>query len=129
MTTELTVLILAALLQVAQFALMAVPLNIQLGPEATSGPRDEPLQPSGTPARLKRAFDNHFEGLILFTIAAVVISVSGQSTPVTAACAWLYLSARVLYIPAYAFGLTPWRSVIWAVGFFATITMLVAALL
>jgi uncharacterized MAPEG superfamily protein len=34
----------------------------------------------------------------------------------------------VLYVPAYAFGLSPWRSLIWAVGFLATTLMLVTAL-
>jgi uncharacterized MAPEG superfamily protein len=72
--------------------------------------------------------NNHFEGLILFGIAAVVISVTGQSTGLTAACAWAYLAARILYIPAYVFGLVPWRSLIWAVGWIATFVMLVAAL-
>ncbi|MDP1577536.1 MAG: MAPEG family protein, partial [Cypionkella sp.] len=38
-------------------------------------------------------------------------------------------AARVLYVPAYAFGLRPWRSAIWAVGFFATLTLIVAALI
>ena len=40
-----------------------------------------------------------------------------------------HLAARVLYIPAYAFGWTPWRSAIWGVGFLATLTMLIAALI
>ncbi len=42
----------------------------------------------------------------------------------------LYLPcARVLYVPAYAFGWVPWRSLIWAVGLVATLLLLVAALL
>ncbi|NCU21433.1 MAPEG family protein, partial [Candidatus Falkowbacteria bacterium] len=44
-------------------------------------------------------------------------------------CAFTYLGARILYVPAYAYGWTPWRSVIWAVGFFATVAMLIAALI
>jgi uncharacterized MAPEG superfamily protein len=48
---------------------------------------------------------------------------------VTETCAWAYLAARVAYVPAYAFGLTPWRSVIWAGGLIATTIMLVAALI
>ena len=72
---------------------------------------------------------NHFEGLILFTLAVVVISLSGQSTWFTGLCAWVYLLARILYVPAYALGLVPWRSALWAAGFFATVLMLVAALL
>ena len=131
MTPELTVLTLAALLQVVQFALYAVPANMELGPGYTTSARDrEPSrQMSDRTARLGRAMDNHFEGLILFTIACVVIAVSGQSTGFTAACAWAYLIARIAYIPAYYLGLRPWRSLIWMVGFAATALMYLAALL
>ena len=131
MTPELTALTLAALLQAVQFLLYAIPANLELGPGYTMSARDrEPTRPlSPRTARLGRALTNHFEGLILFTIAVVTITLSGQSTPFTAACAFTYLGARVLYIPAYAFGLRPWRSLIWAVGFLATLLMLLAALL
>jgi len=131
MTPELTALTLAGLLQVAQFVLMAIPVNIDLGTRWTMSSRDDaPSQSlSPTSARLKRALENHFEGLILFTLAVVVVTLSGQSTTFTSICAWTYLLARVLYVPAYAFDLTPWRSIIWGVGFFATLLMLLAALL
>jgi len=131
MTPELTALTLAALLQVVQFILFAVPANLELGPGYTSSARDrEPSRQLSTKtARLQRALNNHFEGLILFTIACAVITLSNGSTPFTAACAYTYLGARILYIPAYYFGLRPWRSLIWAFGFFATTLMLLAALL
>jgi uncharacterized MAPEG superfamily protein len=130
MTPELTALTLAALLQMVQFVLFAVPANLELGPDYTAGPRDNAPKRALSPrtARLQRALNNHFEGLILFGIAATVIHTTGQSTPLTAACAWAYLGARLLYIPAYAFGWTPWRSLIWAVGWFATLILLLAAL-
>ncbi len=135
MTPELTVLALAALLQVVQFALMAIPANLELGVGKTASPRDTsrlktPLveQVSDRTGRLMRAFTNHFEALILFTIAVVVVSVSDQSTGFTAACAWVYLGARVLYIPAYALGWVPWRSFIFFVGLLATTLMILAAL-
>ncbi|QIE56835.1 MAPEG family protein [Pikeienuella piscinae] len=128
MTPELTVLTLAGLVQVAQYFLMGVPANMQLGPEKTAGPRDEPLALSGVAGRMKRAMDNHFEGLILFTIAVVTVTLGGAAGGFTATCAWVYLIARILYVPAYAFGWTPWRSVIWFGGFLSTIAMLLAAL-
>ena len=136
MTPELTALTLAALLQVVQYVLMSVPANLELGPAKTLGPRDP--QSLGTPlmeqvsprtGRLIRALDNHFQGLILFTVAVLVVTLSGQSTGFTQACAWTYLIARVAYVPAYAFGLRPWRSLIWLVGFLATAAMLIAVLL
>ncbi len=86
-------------------------------------------QVSDRTGRLYRAFNNHFEALILFTIAVVVVTFGDQSTAFTAACAWVYLGARVLYIPAYAFGWVPWRSLIFFVGFLATMFMILAALI
>ncbi|MGK8233416.1 MAPEG family protein [Roseovarius sp. MS2] len=131
MTPELTALALAALLQAVQFVLYAIPANLELGPGYTMSARDrEPTkQLSPKTARLGRALSNHFEGLILFTIAVVVVTLGATSSPVTAACAYTYLAARVAYIPAYYFGLRPWRSLIWAVGFGATLLMLLAAVL
>ena len=131
MTPELTALTLAGLLQMVQFILFAVPANLELGTRYTAGPRDTPPErPFSTlTARLQRAMNNHFEGLILFTLATLVITLSNQSTAVTQTAAWTYLAARLLYIPAYAYGWTPWRSAIWAVGWTATLTMMVAALL
>jgi len=131
MTPELTALALAGLLQAVQFALFAVPANKELGVGYTSSPRDRPPSKpmSETTGRLQRALNNHFEALILFTLAVVVVTLGNQSSGVTQTAAWVYLIARVLYIPAYAMGLRPWRSVVWAVGFIATLTMILAALI
>ncbi len=129
MTPELLVLALALLLQVVQYMLLSVTANLQLGTRYTTSPRDEHRPLSGIPARLERALQNHFEALTLFTPAVLVVTLADQSSTVTTACAWIYLAARTLYIPAYAYGWVPGRSIIWGVGFFATIIMLIAALL
>lgn len=128
MTPELTVLALAAILQAIQIGLAAMALNTDVGPKWNAGPRDN--QPDFAPltGRLRRAVNNHFELLAFFTIAVVVTVMSGQTSAFTAWAAWIYLAARVLYVPAYALGWTPWRSVIWAVGFIATMAMILAAL-
>jgi len=131
MTPELTALALAGLLQVVQYALFALPANLELGPGYTSSPRDRPPSRamSVRTGRLQRALNNHFEGLILFTLAVAVTTLSGRSTALTAACGWVYLAARILYVPAYTFGWRPWRSAIWGVGFLATTVMIVASLI
>ena len=131
MTPELTALALAGLLQVAQYALFALPANIELGTGYTSSPRDRPPSRamSVRTARMQRAMNNHFEALILFTLAVVVVTLGQQSTQVTQTAAWAYLAARLLYVPAYVLGWRPWRSAIWGVGFLATVTLLVAALI
>ncbi len=136
MTPELLALTLAALLQVVQYVLMAIPANLELGVAKTLSPRDsdrlgKPLvdQVSPQTSRLFRALNNHFEGLILFSIAVTVVTLADQQTLLTGACAATYLIARILYIPAYYFGLAPWRTLIWLTGFGATATMLIAALI
>jgi uncharacterized MAPEG superfamily protein len=131
MSPELTALALAGLLLGLQYLVFAVPANLELGTGYTSSPRDRPpsRELSVRTGRMQRAMNNHFEGLILFTLAVVVVTLGNQSTSVTQYAAWTYLGARVLYVPAYVFGWRPWRSAIWGIGFFATLTMIVAALI
>ena len=128
MTPELTVLVLAALLQYVQVAIAAAAMNRDVGPAYNASPRDEKVEFSPLTGRLRRAVNNHFEALALFTIAVVALTLSGKGGTLTAACAWIYLAARLLYVPAYAFGWSPWRSVIFGVGALATLVMLLAAL-
>jgi uncharacterized MAPEG superfamily protein len=128
MTPELTVLALAAILQAVQITLAAWSMNRDVGVAWNASPRDTPREFSTLTGRLRRAVDNHFEALAIFTIAVVVVILSGSAGPLTAACAWVYLTARLLYVPAYAFGWSPWRSVIFGVGFTATFVMVLVAL-
>lgn len=131
MTIELTVLVLAALLAVLQLCWTAVRANMEIGPTYFLTPRDsEAPQPMSIGlGRLKRAYQNHMETLPLFAIAVLALAVTDKGSGLTAACAWLYLGARVLFVPAYLFGWNPWRSFIWAAGFLAIVVMLFAALL
>lgn len=128
MAAETTALALAALLQAVQIGLAAASMNRDVGVSWNASPRDTQPEFSALTGRLRRAVNNHFEGLILFTIAVVVVVLSDASSPLTVLCSWTYLLARLLYIPAYAFGWSPWRSVIWAVGFIATLVMIVITL-
>ena len=131
MTPELTALALSGLLQAGLFTLYAIPANLELTPAYTTSPRDTaPKRPlSVKTARLQRALNNSFEALTLFTLATVVVTLGQQSSPLTQTCGWVFLAARALYIPAYWFGWSPARSVIWATGFFASLIMIMAALL
>ena len=129
MTAELTALVFAILVQALAIAAAGARMNRELGPRYNAGPRDSQPEISPVLGRLRRAVANGFEGLAMFAPAALIVAVSGQSTTATAIAAWTYVAARLLYIPAYALGLSPWRSAIWTVGFFATMTMLLATLI
>ncbi|MCV6586905.1 MAG: MAPEG family protein [Marinibacterium sp.] len=128
MTPELTALTLAALLWIVQFMIYLAAGHGKLDVQQAMGPRDEPVARPGVVGRMHRALANYSEGLPLFAIAVLVLTLSEQGTAFTAACAWIYLAARVLYIPAYALGWMPWRTVIWMLSLFATLAMLVSAL-
>jgi uncharacterized MAPEG superfamily protein len=128
-TPELTALALALLLQVVQIGLYSILGQRQAGTGAALAPRDEPIALTGRAGRAKRAMDNHFEGLVLFTAAVAVVTLAGAANAITAACAWVYLAARILYLPAYLYGWNPGRSLVWAAGFVATVLMVVVALL
>ena len=129
MTPELHILILAGLLQVVQFVLYSIAANLQVGPKQAMSPRDQKIELTGTAGRLQRAMNNHFEGLILFGIVALAITLTGKSSALTQICASAYLIARIFYIPAYVQGLAPWRSIIWMIGLAATVVLLIVALL
>jgi uncharacterized MAPEG superfamily protein len=127
-TPELTVLALAALLQSVQIVLAGAGMNRDMGLVWNLGPRDGEPVFSPVTGRLRRAVANHFEALALFTIAVLVVTQSGVASGFTAACAWTYLAMRILYVPAYAFGWTPWRSLVFGIGFTATLLMILVAL-
>ncbi|SMC62872.1 MAPEG family protein [Primorskyibacter flagellatus] len=129
MTPELTALTLAALLQVVHFLIYSISAQKQVGRKYAASPRDEPRELTGFAGRAQRAMNNHFEGLILFSIACLVVTYADKGGKLTALCALTYLCARLLYIPAYLFGWSPWRSLIWFIGFVATTLMLVLTLL
>lgn len=129
MAAETTALALAALLQATQIGVAGAAMNRDVGARWNASPRDNQPEFSALTGRLRRAVANHFEGLILFTIAVFLVMLTDAGNALTTFCAWLYLLARMLYVPAYAFGWSPWRSLIWAVGFVATLVMIVTSLL
>lgn len=129
MSIETTALGLAALLQTVQIGLAAMSMKRDGLSKWNASPRDAEPDFSERTNRLRRAVNNHFEGLIFFTIAVVLVVLADAGTVVTAVCSCLYLIARVLYIPAYAYGWSPGRSIIWAVGFLSTLTMIILSLL
>ncbi len=123
-------LVLAVLLAYVQLTIYAVSANRDYGPDYTMSPRDRAPEraASALTGRLRRAYENHLETLPWFAIAVLVAHVSGASGPVTAIASQIYLAARIVYIPCYAFG---WRlrSLIWSVAALAILVILGATLI
>ncbi|MFZ0409610.1 MAG: MAPEG family protein [Cyanobium sp.] len=62
------------------------------------------------------AHQNCFEAFTLFAPAALLCLVSGVSSPVATAAAWLHPALRLAYIPAYVGNVPPLRGLCWALG-------------
>lgn len=128
MAAEITVLCLSALLNVAAIGLAGASANKDTGVEYNLSPRDRDPGYSVMTGRLRRAQSNHSENLFFFSAAVLAVWASGTQGVVTATAAWVYLVARVIYIPAYAYDWAPWRSIVFMFGFAATIVMFLRAL-
>ncbi len=117
-------------MHIAQFVVASYMANVDLGPGYTTSPRDR--APSRemriTTARMLRAYDNHVQMFPFFAAALLALHVTGQTSGVTLAAAWVYLAARLVYIPAYALGWKPWRSYVWIVAMASVATLFLAAL-
>lgn len=127
MTPELAALAACAVIHAVLVILSQQRLNRDVGTKANASPRDDLPPLAADTQRLRRALGNHVENIGLFISAVVIVQLSAQNTGFTAACAWVFVAARALYIPAYLYGWTPWRSWIYMVGFLATFAMIVAA--
>lgn len=114
MTTELAALVLAILLGFVHLFATGTASTPQRGFKWNAGPRDEPKTPlSGIAGRLDRAFKNYLETFAFFAAAVLIAHVANRHNALTIYGAWLYVSARVLYLPIYAAGFAYIRSGIW----------------
>ncbi len=81
-----------------------------------AGPRDTDFDLPPIYGRLKRAYGNFMESYVLFVVVAIALALAHRSSTVSLFGAGLYLAARVIYVPLYAFGVTGWRSLAWFAG-------------
>jgi uncharacterized MAPEG superfamily protein len=129
MSIELTLLAWTLVLALVQILLPAMLRSSEAGLNYNAGPRDDAGPPVGRlTGRLKRAQSNLFETLPVFAAAILITHVAGREGPLTAWGAWVYLIARVVYVPLYAVGIPYVRSLVWAVSLFAIVFILVPIL-
>ena len=115
MTTELTYLALTLILALVQVFLPAGARTAEFGSKWNAGPRDEtPEAKKPLTGRLERAQANLYETLPLFIGAVLIAHVGGADPQRTALGAEIYLGARIVYLPLYAFGVPYLRSLAWA---------------
>jgi uncharacterized MAPEG superfamily protein len=128
MTTALAMVVYSLILAFVQIILFDMVRTGQYGLKWNTGPRDE-VMPDISPlgGRLKRAQDNLFETLPLFIGAVLVAHLAGRETANVTLGAEIWLGARILYVPLYAFGVKQIRSLVWMVSV-AGLGMIIAPL-
>ena len=129
MTPELTALAWTLVLAIVQVflasGLRTQETGLPYGMSARDGPAPPPKPVTG---RAQRAQQNLFETLPLFAAAVLIAHVAGREGAVTAWAAWIYLAARVVYLPLYALGIPYVRSLVWLVSLAGLILVIVADL-
>lgn len=129
MTTELTLLAWTLVLALVQIMLTANLRTAETGIQYNASARDgEAPPPRPVTARLQRAQANLFETLPLFIGAVLIAHVSGSEGDLTLWGCWMYLVARIVYIPLYAAGIPYVRSLVWLVSLAGVIMVLAAVL-
>ena len=127
MTTALLYLALTLVLTVGQIVLASAAKRRQDGMQWATGNRDDEHPGyTGLAARMVRAQANLYETLPLFIGAVLLAHVSGRESLLTAWGAALFFWARLVYIPVYAYGLVPWRSLVWAVAMLGLALVLIS---
>ena len=120
---ELSILALYGLFVAFSILLQVTGALNQLGMGYVLSARDEKRTPTGITARLDRAQHNSVVALALFAPAVLILAINDGFRPATLQAAQIFLIARVIYLPAYGFGITGVRTLAWLVGFIATITL------
>jgi uncharacterized MAPEG superfamily protein len=124
--TEFKLLGCAVIVGLVQLGLAAGLANSQRSMAWGLGPRDEPWPLTGVAGRMQRAFANFAETFPLFAAAVIAADLTHRLGSQTLVGASLYLVGRVLFVPAYALGLAPWRTVAWAISVVGIVMVTVA---
>jgi len=101
----------------------------QYGKEWNMSARDAqqpPLNPVA--ARLARAQANLFETLPLYAAAVLIAVVADKTGLLTYWGSLIYLVARIIYLPLYAFGIPVIRTIVWLISI-AGLSMILVAIL
>jgi uncharacterized MAPEG superfamily protein len=101
----------------------------QYGRKWNVGARDEALAPlSPVAGRLARAQANFQETFPIAIVALLGVVIAGRTTDWTALGGWIWLGARIIYLPLYAAGVPVVRTVAFVISL-AGLGMVLAPLL
>ena len=117
MPVELKILALGALLLFIHIFIATRFKTAQYGRKWNVGARDEEL-PESNPVsgRLMRAQANFQETFPIAIVALLGVVVAGKTNQWTAIGGWIWLGARIVYLPLYWAGVPVIRTVVWTIA-------------
>lgn len=128
LSNELSILLTYGLLVALLLGLKLTGMMTQLDMGYLLSSRDTHRTLEGMVGRTERAFNNSVIALVLFAVPILVLAVRDNFTGESLLASQVFLAARVVYIPAYVFGIVGLRTVVWLVGFLATVLLYFLAL-
>ena len=128
LASELSILAVYGLVVAITLILQATGALLQADMGYLLSSRDESRTVTGMAARTERALSNSVTAMALFAPAILILAVKDSFSTESLLAAQVFLLARVIYLPAYVFGIVGIRSLVWIVGFFATIILYFLAL-
>ena len=125
MTTELTVLAWGCVLALLHIFAAAQAKTRQYGSKWNVGARDEELPPPNpVVGRLMRAQANFQETFPIAIIALFGVVIAGRTSNLTALGGWIWLGARIVYLPLYASGVRGIRTAVWTISMVGLVMVL-----
>ena len=126
MAFELQMVAVAVIIGIIHLLWAAAAAQPQRGLKWNIGPRDEPIVLIGVAGRLERAFANFRETFPFFVALVVIDYLGGRLGALTSYGAVIYVVARAVYVPLYAFGVPMVRSLAWLASFVGILLLLAA---
>ena len=92
------------------------------------GPRDNPRPFTVMGGRASRALANMQEALPVFLALALMNMIVGTAAATALTGGWVFLIARVIYVPLYFAGIPVLRTLAWGAGWVGLVMMLIPLL-
>ena len=117
MPVEIRILAFGALLLFVHIFVAIRFKTAQYGRSWNVGARDETLPPANPmTGRTMRAQANFQETFPIAIVALLGVVIAGKTSPWTALGGWIWLGARVVYLPLYWAGIPVVRTIVWTIA-------------
>ncbi len=117
MPTEVRIAALGAIVLMVHILIAAQLKTSQYGARWNIGARDEEVPPPRpVSGRVIRAQANFQETFPVAAVALLGVVLANRTSALTAMGGWIWLAARLVYIPLYAAGVPRFRTLVWGIS-------------